>query len=68
MSGQVALQVAYWVGHMAWAESHTAHLVLQLLGFPKARSGWDLSLVPPPYPLPPVSHAFPPPDTPGIVT
>ena len=50
---QVALQVAYWVGHMAWAESDTARLVLQLLGFPKARSGWDVTLVcPPPPPNP----------------
>lgn len=42
---QVALQVAYYLGNMHWAESDRACLILQLLGFPKARGAWDLALV-----------------------
>lgn len=42
---QVALQAAYHVGHMAWAETENARLVLQLLGFPRVRNSWDFALV-----------------------
>lgn len=42
---QVALQTAYFLGNMHWAESDRARLVLQLLGFPKVRGTWDLALV-----------------------
>ena len=42
---QVALQAAYFLGNMQWAESDRARLILQLLGFPKVRSAWDLALV-----------------------
>lgn len=44
---QVALQTAYFLGNMHWAESDRARLVLQLLGFPKVRGAWDLALVRP---------------------
>jgi hypothetical protein len=42
---QVALQAAYFLGNMQWAESDRARLILELLGFPKVRSAWDLALV-----------------------
>lgn len=42
---QVALQAAYHVGHMTWAETENVRLVLQLLGFPRVRNSWDFALV-----------------------
>ena len=45
VGAQVALQLAYFAGNMCWAEARRPHLILQLLGFPKARSAWDLALV-----------------------
>jgi len=45
LRSQVALQVAYFLGNMHWAESDRARLVLQLLGFPKAGGAWVLALV-----------------------
>jgi len=45
LRSQVALQVAYVLGNMHWAESNRARLVLQLLDFPKAGGAWDLALV-----------------------
>ena len=38
------LQAAFLVGHVQWADSHEARLVLELLGAPKAHGLMHLAL------------------------